>query len=438
MYNKKTNKNNITYKISVIGLGYVGLPLAVEFGKQYEVIGFDVDERKVKKLLNFDDETNELTPEEIRVSEGLKITCNENDISDSNIYIIAVPTPIDKQNKPDLTITRNASELVGKYLADGDIVIYESTVYPGCTEEICIPILEKYSNLLINKDFYCGYSPERIVPGDKKNTLTKIRKITSGSDEKTADIVDRLYSSIIPAGTYKASSIKVAEAAKVAENTQRDINIAFTNELSQICNSIGIDTLDVLEAAGSKWNFLPFRPGIVGGHCIGVDPYYLAEKSISSGVEPKLILASREVNESMAEFISENVLRELGLYKDLSKCSVGILGFTFKDNCPDYRNTKVIDIYNSLVDKVAEVVIADSWADSDAVFKDYGIKLVDTNTFCVDFLIVAVGHSEYINMDTEDLKAMYKKSDNPYLIADIKGVFDRSKLVGDNFSVFRL
>ena len=425
-------------KIAVIGLGYVGLPLAIEFAKKYNVIAYDVNENRISELQKFEDKTNELTKTEIKDAENLIFTSDENDIVNSDIFLIAVPTPIDLSNKPDLAITINASKLVGRNLSNDNLVIYESTVFPGCVEEVCVPILEESSNLKFNEDFFCGYSPERIVPGDKINTLTKICKITSGSTPEVADIVDKLYRSIIDAGTYKAESIKVAEAAKVAENTQRDINIAFTNELSKICNSLDIDTLDVLEAAGSKWNFLPFRPGLVGGHCISVDPFYLAYKAKSSGVDPKLIISSREINDSMSSFIVDTVLKELSEFKDIADSDIGILGFTFKDNCPDFRNTKVADIYKLLKNKVNSVKIADSWADKELVKKEYGIELVDLLSFKVDYLIVAVGHSEYTSLAPEKLKDLYKNDTDIFKIADIKSIFDKDILIQNGFKVFRL
>lgn len=425
-------------KITVIGLGYVGLPLAIEFAKKYDVVAYDVNKKRISELQKFEDKTNELTDFQIKDAENLLFTSNEDDIADSDIFLVAVPTPIDLSNKPDLAITINASELVGRNLSKGNLVIYESTVFPGCVEEVCVPILEHTSNLKFNKDFFCGYSPERIVPGDKENTLTKICKITSGSNSKVADIVDELYSSIIDAGTYKAKSIRVAEAAKVAENTQRDINIAFTNELSKICNSLDIDTIEVLEAAGSKWNFLPFRPGLVGGHCISVDPFYLAFKAKSSGVDPKLIISSREINDSMSSFIADKVLEELSEYKNLADSDIGILGFTFKDNCPDFRNTKVSDLYELLKTKVNSVKIADSWADKELVKKEYGIQLADPSSFDVDYLIVAVGHSEYSSLSPEELKVFYKDDTDIFKIADIKSIFDKDLLVNYGFKVFRL
>tara|TARA_B100000427_G_scaffold329713_1_gene347241 strand:- start:2556 stop:3851 length:1296 start_codon:yes stop_codon:yes gene_type:complete len=425
-------------KIAVIGLGYVGLPLAIEFAKKYNVIAYDVNEKRISELQKLEDKTNELTKAEIKDAENLVFTSDENDIVNSDIFLIAVPTPIDLSNKPDLAITINASKLVGRNLSKDNLVIYESTVFPGCVEEVCVPILEESSNLKFNEDFFCGYSPERIVPGDKINTLTKICKITSGSTPEVADIVDKLYRSIIDAGTYKAESIKVAEAAKVAENTQRDINIAFTNELSKICNSLDIDTLDVLEAAGSKWNFLPFRPGLVGGHCISVDPFYLAYKAKSSGVDPKLIISSREINDSMSSFIVDTVLKELSEFKDIADSDIGILGFTFKDNCPDFRNTKVADIYKLLKNKVNSVKIADSWADKELVKKEYGIELVDLLSLKVDYLIVAVGHSEYTSLAPEKLKDLYKNDTDIFKIADIKSIFDKDILIQNGFKVFRL
>jgi UDP-N-acetyl-D-galactosamine dehydrogenase len=366
--------NNI--KIAIIGLGYVGLPLAVEFSKKYSVVGFDTNLVRIQELENNFDRTGELTTDELRKTLSLIFTSAVNSINDCNVYIITVPTPIDVYKKPDLTPLLKASETVGKVLKSGDIVIYESTVYPGCTEEDCVPVLEKFSNLKFNQDFFCGYSPERINPGDKERTLTKILKITSGSDDATADFVDNLYKSIIEAGTYRAASLKVAEAAKVIENCQRDINIAFVNELALIFSKIGLDTLSVLEAAGTKWNFLPFRPGLVGGHCIGVDPYYLTHKAEGLGYKAEVILSGRRINDSMGGVIANKVVKLLIKNgKTINQSKVLILGITFKENCPDIRNTKVIDIIAELEDFEVKIDIYDPWADNEEVKQHYGYNI---------------------------------------------------------------
>jgi UDP-N-acetyl-D-glucosamine/UDP-N-acetyl-D-galactosamine dehydrogenase len=341
MDNKKT--------IAIIGLGYVGLPLAVEFGKHRKTLGFDINAKRVSELQGGQDHTLECSTKDLQLAQHLNYSCQLNDIREAQIYIVTVPTPVDQANRPNMTPLVRASETVGKVLKPGDVVIYESTVYPGATEEVCVPVLEKFSGLKFNQDFYCGYSPERINPGDKVNTLTTIKKITSGSTPAVADEVDALYNSIIKAGTWKASSIKVAEAAKVIENSQRDLNIAFVNELSVIFDRIGIDTLEVLEAAGSKWNFLPFRPGMVGGHCIGVDPYYLTHKAEELGYHPQVILAGRRINDDMARYAAQGIIKRMlqnGI--DVSRSTVGVMGITFKENCPDIRNSKVADLVKEL------------------------------------------------------------------------------------------
>ncbi len=386
-------------KIAVIGLGYVGLPLAIEFGKKFDTIGFDINENRIKELHDKFDCTGETTAEDLDASIKLILTDNSDKINDCNIYIITVPTPIDGQNNPDLTAIESASKMVGGMLSIDDIVIYESTVFPGCTEEVCVPILEKNSGFKFNSDFYCGYSPERINPGDKEHTLTKIKKVTSGSTLEIAKEVDELYASIITAGTHLVSSIKVAEAAKVIENTQRDINIAFVNELSLIFNKMGIKTSEVLDAAATKWNFLNFRPGLVGGHCIGVDPYYLTHKSKALGYTPEIILAGRRLNDRMGKYISEEIssaLKAKNINQGESNCL--ILGLTFKENCPDVRNTKVLDIYKDLVNKFKSVDISDPRAIEEDILKIYGqnpinFQKADLNKY--DVIILAVNHSEY-------------------------------------------
>ena len=382
--------------IGIIGLGYVGLPLAVEFGKKHKTIGFDIDKSRINKLKNYIDETFELDKNQIKESVNLVFSDNIDDLRACNFYIITVPTPIDKYNSPNLKPLLNATKMTAQLLSKGDIVIYESTVYPGCTEEECVPILEKESGLVFNKDFYCGYSPERINPGDKLNTLTNIVKVTSGSCKKTAKIVDDLYSEIIDAGTYLASSIKVAEASKAIENAQRDINISFVNELALIFEKMNIDTLDVIEAAGTKWNFLKYKPGLVGGHCIGVDPYYLAFKSESLGYYPEVILSGRKINDNMALFVSQKLVKLL-LKKDieLKNSNVLILGFTFKENCPDTRNTKVIDIVKSLNQYKINVSVYDPYANFDNVKKEYGIELISKLDLKYDGIILAVAHDEF-------------------------------------------
>lgn len=425
-------------RIAIIGLGYVGLPLAVEFGKKGPVIGFDINQNRINELKSGQDHTLEVTPEELQKAEQLSFSANLADLEESNFFIVTVPTPVDQVNRPDLTPLKKASETVGQVLKKGDIVVYESTVYPGATEEVCIPILEKVSGLKFNQDFFAGYSPERINPGDKVNTLTKIKKITSGSTPEVADTVDAVYASIITAGTHKASSIKVAEAAKVIENTQRDLNIALVNELSVIFDRIGIDTLDVLEAAGSKWNFLPFRPGLVGGHCIGVDPYYLTHKAEEVGYHPQVILAGRRINDNMARYVARNTIKLMlqnGI--DVPRAKVGVLGVTFKENCPDIRNSKVADLIKELEFWGAQVVVADPWADADEVRHEYGIELgkVDAQN-PVDSVIVAVGHNEFRSLSANELRN-YVKCEKPVL-ADVKSLFDRTQMSDAGFTVFRL
>ena len=425
-------------KIAIIGLGYVGLPLAVEFGKARLTLGFDINASRIEELGAGKDNTLEVSEEDLAGASQLVFSCDTNDLDDCKIFIVTVPTPIDDVNRPDLTPIIKASETVANSLKVGDIVIYESTVFPGCTEEVCVPILEKVSGLVFNQDFFCGYSPERINPGDKVNTLTKITKITSGSTPAIAEEIDALYKSIITAGTFPASSIKVAEAAKVIENTQRDLNIALTNELSVIFGRLGVDTLDVLEAAGSKWNFLPFRPGLVGGHCIGVDPYYLTHKAEQVGYHPQVILAGRKINDGMAQYMVKKVVQKMlnnGI--DVTKSTVGVLGITFKENCPDVRNSKITDVVSELRNWGVNVVVADLWADPIEVERTYGITLgkVDSN-HQVDSLIVAVGHNEFRDLDPEVLRSFCKGS--APVLADVKSLYDRNALGEQGFSVFRL
>lgn len=430
--------NIANQKIALIGLGYVGLPLAVEFGKIRPVLGFDINDARIVELCSGKDSTLEVTPEDLVVAKQLEYSSDRSNLEECGIFIVTVPTPIDTANRPDLTPVIRASETVGKAMKAGAIVIYESTVYPGCTEEVCVPILERESGLKFNEGFFCGYSPERINPGDKVNTLTTIKKITSGSTLEVADAVDALYKSIIKAGTWKASSLKVAEAAKVIENSQRDLNIAFVNELSVIFDRLGIDTIEVLEAAGSKWNFLPFRPGMVGGHCIGVDPYYLTHKAEEVGYHPQVILAGRRINDNMARYAARNVIRLMlqnGI--DVARSTVGVLGITFKENCPDIRNSKVADLVKELQSWGTSVVVTDPWACADEVAHEYGIILgaIDESNK-VDSLVVAVGHNEFRAMTPDQLKRLCR-AEKPVL-ADVKALYNRHKAADAGFTVFRL
>ncbi|WP_409337990.1 nucleotide sugar dehydrogenase [Curvibacter microcysteis] len=425
-------------KIAVIGLGYVGLPLAVEFGKVRPVLGFDINAARIAELRGGKDSTLEVSPEDLSAAPYLDYSSDPAQLADCGIFIVTVPTPIDNANRPDLTPIIKASETVGRAMRAGAVVIYESTVYPGCTEEVCVPILEKHSGLRFNEGFFCGYSPERINPGDKVNTLTTIKKITSGSTPEVADLVDALYSSIITAGTWKASSLKVAEAAKVIENSQRDLNIAFVNELSVIFDRLGIDTIEVLEAAGSKWNFLPFRPGMVGGHCIGVDPYYLTHKAEEVGYHPQVILAGRRINDNMARYAARNVIRLMlknGI--DVARSTVGVMGITFKENCPDIRNSKVADLVKELQHWGARVVVADPWANAEEVMHEYGIPLgVIDAEHPVDSLVVAVGHNEFRSLTPESLKQLCR-TEQPVL-ADVKALYNRHQALEAGFTLFRL
>ena len=425
-------------EVAVIGLGYVGLPLAIEFGKNRKVFGFDLDKIRIRELKKRIDVTKEIPESSFLEAENLLFTDDINSIKDCSIYIITVPTPIDEVNQPNLQPLKTACKMIGGILNKKDIVIFESTVYPGCTEEFCVPILEKTSQLKFNKDFFCGYSPERINPGDKVNTLTKITKITSGSTNEISHEIDNLYKSIVSAGTYLAPSIKVAEAAKVIENTQRDLNIALVNELSVIFEKLNIDTLEVLEAAGSKWNFLPFRPGLVGGHCIGVDPYYLTHKAEQVGYNPQVILAGRRINDNMAKYLAHQVVKYMtNLGINISNSVIGVMGFTFKENCPDIRNTKIIDVINELREWGIEVKVADPWADKDEVKSLYDIDLeeIDCNNK-VDSLIVAVGHKEYRELRAKTIRD-YCKGDAP-IIADVKSLYKKEDLINEGFNVLRL
>jgi UDP-N-acetyl-D-glucosamine/UDP-N-acetyl-D-galactosamine dehydrogenase len=419
-------------------LGYVGLPLAVEFGKQRSVLGFDISVARISELRAGRDSTLEVTATDLKAATRLRFSSDPEDLKACDIFIVTVPTPVDKVSRPDLSPLISASETVGRAMPQGALIIYESTVYPGATEEVCVPVLEKFSSKKFNVDFFCGYSPERINPGDKVNTLTKIRKITSGSTPEVADAVDALYNSIIEAGTHKASSLKVAEAAKVIENTQRDLNIALINELSVIFERLGIDTLDVLEAAGSKWNFLPFRPGLVGGHCIGVDPYYLTHKAEEVGYHPQVILAGRRINDNMARYVARNTIKlMLKNGMDVPRCRVGVLGITFKENCPDIRNSKVVDMVREFEAWGAQVVVADPWANPDEVTREYGLRLdtVEASN-AVDALVVAVGHNEYRQATPAELRVLCR-GDKPVL-ADVKSLYNRHQALQAGFTVFRL
>ena len=430
-----TNKNK---KIAVIGMGYVGLPLAVEFGKHRKTIGFDINTSRVDELINGKDSTLEVTGAELKEAVYLDYSSDKTLLNDVNIFIVTVPTPVDNVNRPDLNPIKKATTLLAEFIKIGDIVIYESTVFPGCTEEVCVPIIEHLSGLAYNKDFFCGYSPERINPGDKVNSLTKIKKITSGSTPEISTEIDNLYKSIITAGTYLASSIKVAEAAKVIENTQRDLNIALVNELSVIFGRLNIDTLDVLEAAGSKWNFLPFRPGLVGGHCIGVDPYYLTHKAELVGYNPQVILAGRRINDNMASYMVKKVIQRMLINKiDITKSTVGVLGVTFKENCPDIRNSKIIDVISELKNWGVKVIVDDPWAVSEETELNYGVSLSTINDKNkVDSLIVAVGHNEFRDLEPKTLKSFCRGAFP--VLADVKSLYDKEELTKVGFSVFRL
>jgi UDP-N-acetyl-D-galactosamine dehydrogenase len=406
--------------LAIIGLGYVGLPLAVEFGKKRRVVGFDINERRIAQLQSCNDTTLETTSDEIAAAKYLTLTTRADDLRECNCYIVTVPTPIDRYKRPDLGPLIKASESVGRVLKRGDIVIYESTVYPGCTEEDCVPILERESGLSFNQDFFCGYSPERINPGDKEHRLTTIKKVTAGSTPEAADLVDMLYSEIVTAGTHKAESIKVAEAAKVIENTQRDVNIALMNELALIFNKMGIDTESVLRAAGSKWNFLPFRPGLVGGQCIGVDPYYLTHKAQSVGHHPEIILAGRRLNDSMGVYVAGELIKAMAKRRiQIDGASVLVMGLTFKENCPDLRNTRVIDIVTELKKYNCAVDVYDPYADPAEAKREYDISLINALEKNCDYdaIIVAVAHDRFRGMGDVEIRALGKKT---VIIYDLK------------------
>jgi UDP-N-acetyl-D-galactosamine dehydrogenase len=415
-------------KIAIIGLGYVGLPLAIEFAKKYQVVGFDIDEDRICELRSIQDKTNEADLVELKTaltSQKLQLSAQLNSIQDCNIYIVTVPTPIDQFKQPNLVPLLNASKLIGGILSKGDIVIYESTVYPGCTEEDCVPVLEQTSGLKFNTDFFVGYSPERINPGDKINTLTKIKKVTSGSTPTIAKQIDELYASIITAGTHLAPSIKVAEASKAIENAQRDVNISFVNELALIFDKMNIDTADVLEAAATKWNFLNYKPGLVGGHCISVDPYYLAHQSEKLGYTPEVILSGRKVNDNMGIFIASKLVKMmLANDKSIKKSKVLILGFAFKENCPDTRNTKVIDIYKELVSFGIEVEIYDPWANANQVKSEYDVSLVENLSPIYDAIVLAVAHHQFTFIDYVSYKS------KGAIIFDIKSFLNRDLVDG--------
>lgn len=415
----------VEYKVGIIGLGYVGLPLAVESGKHFPTWGLDVSETRIEELKQKVDNTKEVSEEELTSSANLTFTTDHNDLRNCNFYIVTVPTPVSEDKNPDLRPLSKASKTVGSLIKKGDIVVYESTVFPGCTEEVCVPILERESGLKFNQDFFCGYSPERINPGDKEHRISTIQKVTSGSNHEIATVVDDFYKTFVSAGTHLTSSIKVAEAAKVIENSQRDINIAFVNELAVIFEKIGIDTSEVLEAADTKWNFLNFRPGLVGGHCIGVDPYYLTQKAESVGYHPEVILSGRKINDSIGEYIAQRVIKLLGSKKKLGHTTRAmILGITFKENCQDIRNTRVIDIYEELKAYGVEVDVYDPNANAEEVLNEYGIKLAESISLDYEAIILAVAHDQFLDLDWETFKLKTP------IIFDVKSVLKREYVDG--------
>lgn len=426
-------------KLAVIGLGYVGLPLAVAFGSLRPVVGFDKNTLRIQELKDSFDRTMECSREQLIAARYLQFTNDQHELADCSVFILSVPTPLGPGNKPDLSYLNVATALVGQYLKSGDVVIYESTVFPGATEEIFAPILEKVSGLVFNKDFYCGFSPERTNPGDKINTLTTVTKIVSGSNAKITEEIGILYSQIVKPGTWNATSIKVAEAAKIIENTQRDLNIALINEIAVIFERLGIDTAEVLEAASTKWNFLHFRPGMVGGHCIGVDPYYLTFKAEQVGYHPQLILAGRKINENMARYAARNILKRMsnnGI--DLGSASLGVLGVTFKENCPDIRNSKVFDLIKEFKAWGVNVVALDPWADPSDVSREYGVQLVDSmQKRSLDSVVVAVAHSDFKFLSPSDLRKLCKNNVKPVL-GDLKAIYDRHECAESGFEVYRL
>lgn len=413
-------------KLAVVGLGYVGLPLAVEFGKKRSVLGFDINARRIAELKSGQDHTLEVDADELAEAAHLRFTSETANLAEANVFIVTVPTPIDEYKQPDLTPLIRASETIGKVLKRGDIVIYESTVYPGATEEDCVPVLERISGLRFNEDFFAGYSPERINPGDKAHRVSTIKKVTSGSTPEIADLVDALYSQIIVAGTHKATSIRVAEAAKVIENTQRDVNIALINELALIFNKMGIDTQAVLEAAGTKWNFLPFRPGLVGGHCIGVDPYYLTHKAQSLGYHPEIILAGRRLNDSMGGYVVSQLVKHMTKRRiQVQGSKVLLMGLAFKENCPDLRNTRIVDIVRELGEYNIEVDVYDPWVDPEAAMHEYGISPVATlEAGAYDGIILAVAHEQFVAMGCEAIRALGKPE---HVLYDLKYVLTASE-----------
>ena len=416
-------------RIAILGLGYVGLPLAIAFGEKYQVIGFDTNKKRINELKNGNDSTLEVNNHDLKNVTNLRFTCNSDDIKNCSIFIISVPTPIDKNKEPNFDPLISSSQIVGKNLTKDDIVIFESTVYPGATEEVCVPILESYSGLIFNKDFYCGYSPERINPGDKERSLTSIKKITSGSTPQVADFVDGLYSEIIVAGTHKVTSIKVAEAAKVIENTQRDLNIALINEFALIFDKLDIDTEEVLVAAGTKWNFLPFSPGLVGGHCLGVDPYYLTYKASEVGYDPEVILAGRRLNDNMGIYIAGKVTKLMSNKRiNIVDSNVLIMGFAFKENCTDIRNTRVIDIVRELEEHRCNVDVYDPWVDSSDVSNEYGIKMIEYPLKAkYQAIILAVSHKEFYDIGINEIR---KYGDKEHLIFDVKYIFTKEETDG--------
>lgn len=416
-------------KIGIVGLGYVGLPLAVEFGKHYETVGFDINEQRVKALNTGVDETLEVSSQEMQVSQFLRYTNNSVDLLECDVYIVTVPTPIDQSKRPDLTPLEAASRLVGQFISPGNVVIYESTVYPGCTEEVCLPIVEQQSGLLFNRDFFAGYSPERINPGDKERRVTNILKVTSGSNPEVAQFVDELYGSIVIAGTHLASSIKVAEASKVIENVQRDANIALVNELAMIFQRLDINTEDVLKAAGTKWNFLPFRPGLVGGHCIGVDPYYLVHKAEAAGYHPQIIAASRRLNDAMGGIVAQNVMRLMTLNRiHIVDANILVLGLAFKENCPDLRNTRVVDIIDELSACNANVDVYDPWVSAEQAVHEFGLELTTSLTDNkYDAVIVAVAHEQFAEMGVDTIRSLMRDQG---ILYDIKYLFPADQVDG--------
>ena len=416
-------------RIGIIGLGYVGLPLAVEFGKSIPTVGFDINTKRIDELKSGKDHTLEVSPEELKEATKINFTCDLQALKTCNFFIVTVPTPVDEFKRPDLRPVESASRTIGQVLKKGDVAVFESTVYPGCTEEICVPIMEKLSGLKFNKDFFCGYSPERINPGDKEHRVSSILKVTSGSTPEAADYVDSVYRKIITAGTYKASSIKVAEAAKVIENTQRDVNIALINELALIFHRLGIDTLDVLEAAGTKWNFLPFRPGLVGGHCIGVDPYYLTHKAQEIGYHPEVILAGRRINDNMGAYVTESVIKlMLKRRMHVANSNVLMLGLTFKENCPDLRNTRVIDMIKEFQNYGAKVDVYDPWIDAEEAKHEYGITPISKlENGKYDAVILAVSHHQFKDMGVDKIRALGKPQSVLY---DVKSLLPKDKVDG--------